>query len=39
MGPEEEVVSFLEIVREGFAKEVTLEVDLEKMDMSSADRE
>ena len=39
MGPEEEVVSFLGIVREGFPKEMTLEVDLEKMNTSSPDRE
>lgn len=39
MGPEEEMVSFLGLVREGFAKERTLEVDLEKNGLEFPDRE
>ena len=39
VGPEQEVVSFLGIVREGFAKEVTFEVDHAEMNISSPDRE
>lgn len=37
MEPKEEVVPFLGIAKEGFAKEVTFKMDLEKMNMSSQD--
>ena len=37
MEPKEEVVPFLGIVKEGFAKEVIFKMDLEKMNMGSQD--
>ena len=37
MEPKEEVVPFIGIVKEGFAKEVTFKMDLEKTNMGSQD--